>query len=134
MEAVKFVQTQSEQVKRHVRDCKAIAPGLSIALSFPPLLYAWLVQPAAGAARSMQDPYIEQLHKLYPTAIVRSLNYRTQEWFNAASLMSSRIFFASTYTVGLDIKFVNREESKGYRFLIRFDGTDARDATKEAKS
>jgi hypothetical protein len=114
--------------------CRRIDLGLRIAFSFPPLLYAWLVQPAQESTQAAPDPYIEQLRRLYSPALLVCLNYRTQDWFAGASLMSSRIFFAKTNMIGLDIKFVNREESKGFRLLIRLDGTSARDATKEAKS
>jgi|SRR3989338_1308147 len=131
MVAVKFVQTSSKQIERHVSLCPAIAPGLRIALTFPPLMYAWLMQ---TTHKAMFDPYIDQLKRLYPVQLVCTLNYRTQEWFNVSALMSSRIFFAATDTVGLDMKFVNRAESKGFRFVIRLDGTGARDVTKETKS
>lgn len=122
MGALKFVQTVSKQVARYKKDCRGrTVKGLQIAETFGPRLYAWLLSEHPTEPQGV-DSVMKQLVETYPRALWSRLNFQTQEWYEDCAFMSCRVYFATTDTFGLDIDFVNREQSKGFGFFIKLNG------------
>ena len=113
----KFTLTISKQV----RACtEKNAPGLQIARIFPLRMYEWLQTEHTSAKE--QEAAMEALVRMYPKPLWSCLNWQTQKMFDSSVLMSGRVYFAMKGVLGMDIAFVNKEESKGFSFLIRLDG------------